>query len=146
MIKFVIPSFPFVESVKMIDDNGNDIAVSLRIASINIDPITPANPVSVNVEVQGELEVEALPKDVSISVVQPDVQLTEPDGWFLMRAAHEHTKITYATDLHEPLSPYGNSWVVEFQMFTGGNLTCGYGCTLAEAWENALEAVRAYHD
>lgn len=61
-----------------------------------------------------------------------------PAGWFLYRAAHEHTPIIYNGDTHRP-----QGWVVELQRLPcGGWLTVGRGATFAEAWEHACAAVR----
>lgn len=66
--------------------------------------------------------------------------LEAPQGWFLYSAAHEHTKITFATDFHVPLPHPEGPWLVQFQKYPkGGNLQEGRGHTLIEAWEKATE-------
>lgn len=71
-------------------------------------------------------------------------ELEAPEGWFLYRAAHLHTGITYYGDKHEPLPHAEGSWLVEFQRYpTGGLLTCGRGHTMREAWSAATVAAVA---
>lgn len=70
-------------------------------------------------------------------------ELEAPDGWFLHRAAHEHTDIVYRGDKHEPLPHADGPWIVEFQRYpSGGLLTGGRGHTMREAWSNAIIATK----
>lgn len=74
--------------------------------------------------------------------LMPLAELTAPNGWFLHRAAHEHTSIVYGGDKHEPLPHADGPWIVEFQRYpSGGLLTKGRGHTLTDAWQNACAAV-----
>ncbi|WP_191126165.1 hypothetical protein [Mesorhizobium sp. B2-1-2] len=69
-------------------------------------------------------------------------QPIEPEGWFLDRANHGHTRIVYNGDKHEPLPHAEGPWTVEFQRLPyGGRLTGARGKTFREAWENACAAV-----
>lgn len=65
-----------------------------------------------------------------------------PAGWFLNRAAHEHTPIIFNGDTHKPVLHSEGPWLVEFQRLPhGGWLTEGRGRTFGEAWERACAAV-----
>lgn len=65
-----------------------------------------------------------------------------PSGWFLKRAAHEHTPIIFNGDTHKPVLHSEGPWLVEFQRLPhGGWLTEGRGRTFGEAWERACAAV-----
>ncbi|RWI96405.1 MAG: hypothetical protein EOR22_06500 [Mesorhizobium sp.] len=65
-----------------------------------------------------------------------------PAGWFLNRAAHEHTPIIFNGDTHKPQPHVEGPWLVEFQRLPhGGRLTEGRGRTFGEAWNNACAAV-----
>lgn len=71
--------------------------------------------------------------------------LEAPNGWFLLKAEHQHTRIVYDTDTHEPVPIVGGPWYVEFQKYPkGGRMTSGRGYSLEEAWRNAAEACVAY--
>ncbi|WP_036289592.1 hypothetical protein [Methylosinus sp. PW1] len=68
--------------------------------------------------------------------------LQEPKGWFLYRAEHQHTSISYAGEIHTPLPHYDGPWFVQFQwMDGGGRLRSGRGKSLVEAWMNACKKV-----
>jgi len=73
------------------------------------------------------------------SMVYP---LEAPNGWFLLKAEHQHTAIRYATDFHEPLTHADGPWYVQFQKYPkGGRATEGRGHSLEEAWKNACDHV-----
>ena len=68
--------------------------------------------------------------------------LEAPNGWFLENMRHEHTRVVYPTDNHEPVQAPQGPWVVAFQKYPkGGNYTTARGHTMEEAWKNACEAV-----
>lgn len=70
--------------------------------------------------------------------------LREPEGWFLHSAQHQHTGVHCLGDTHDPLPHVDGAWWVEFQRYpTGGRLARGRGRSLAEAWQNARDAVAA---
>lgn len=64
--------------------------------------------------------------------------LEAPNGWFLYKAEHQHTSITFRGDIHELLPHKDGPWLVAFQIYpNGGRLTKGRGFSLEEAWEKA---------
>lgn len=66
------------------------------------------------------------------------VPLEAPQGWFLLKAEHQHTSITFRDDTHVPLPHAAGPWYVEFQKYpNGGRMRSGRGFTLEEAWHNA---------
>lgn len=72
------------------------------------------------------------------------MQLEEPHGWFLLKAAHQHTAIIYRGDTHQPIGHHEGDWYVQFQRYPdGGRATDARGHTLEEAWNNATQACLA---
>jgi hypothetical protein len=70
--------------------------------------------------------------------------LKEPEGWFLMKAEHQHKGIRFASDVHEPVQMPEGPWEVTFQRYPKGGLaTSGRGHSLEEAWSNASKAAVA---
>ncbi|HEX9430807.1 MAG TPA: hypothetical protein VF944_10560 [Candidatus Bathyarchaeia archaeon] len=68
--------------------------------------------------------------------------LEAPNGWFLLRAEHQHTDVRYAADFHSPVAHQEGPWEVTFQKYPkGGSATSARGFTLEEAWRNACKAV-----
>lgn len=64
-----------------------------------------------------------------------------PEGWFLYKAEHEHTRVIYRGDKHEPLPRADGCWRVEIQHRNGGRLQTANGHTLLEAWKKAVAKV-----
>lgn len=69
------------------------------------------------------------------------MMLVEPNGWFLLKAEHQHSAIRFRGDEHFPLPHACGAWYVTFQRLpTGGLATSGRGETLAAAWNAATLA------
>lgn len=66
------------------------------------------------------------------------IPTSEPEGWFLFKARHEHTQIIFKGDEHRPVDHPEGAWEVGFQKKpNGGRLVTARGNSLFEAWVKA---------
>lgn len=60
-----------------------------------------------------------------------------PDGWFLQRMTHVHSRIIFAGEKHVPVG-----WLCELQHVSGGRLKIGKGDTPLEALADAISQIQ----
>lgn len=69
-----------------------------------------------------------------------------PEGWFLWGLYHQHSRIIYEGQVHEPFSQERNGqepWCANIQHVKGGRMKQGTGATPREA---VLDAILGVHE
>lgn len=87
---------------------------------------------------QAKLALSLLRDEIDPLAVLPPL----PEGWFLLKAEHSHTRIVYRGDRHEPLPHADGAWFVELQHLNGGRATSERGKSLFEAATAAIRSVQ----